>query len=188
MMVAHGALGEELSVAGRCRTGVRIVVAVATAVALVLPPAASAKFERAAASPRKAASRDQSICTAEATKALVRRFTTDYSSGRVSMINRLWAPALRFRCFSTGPPGARLGPRAYDRSTLAAYFRARVRLHERVRLTQLRAGYDPARQIVNFNGKLVRTAEDRPPPRAPQDFKGAADCVGGAPLLIVWSM
>jgi hypothetical protein len=127
-------------------------------------------------------------CTAEATKSLVRSFAADYNSGRVPVINGFWAPAPRFLWFSTGPPGARLGPRAYNRATLAAYFRARVRVHERIHLTDLRAGYDPTRKIVNFGGKLVRTADDRPPPRAPQDFKGAADCLSGHPLLIVWSM
>jgi hypothetical protein len=127
-------------------------------------------------------------CTAESTKALVRTFVADYNGGRVASVNRFWAPAPRFHWFSADPPGARLGPRAYDRSTLAAYFRARVRVHERIRLTELRAGYDPKRNIVNFNGKLVRTADDRPPPRAPQDFKGATDCLSGYPFLIVWSM
>ena len=76
--------------------------------------------------------------------------------------------------------GVRLGERAYDRATLAAYFRSRVRAHERIRLTLLRAGYDPTRNIVNFAGKLVRSAKDIRP-RGPQDFKGAADCLSGPP-------
>jgi hypothetical protein len=99
----------------------------------------------------------------------------------------MWAPSPRFQWFSTGPPGARLGERAKDRTTLATYFRTRVRARERIRLTILGAGYDPTRDIVNFGGKLVRTAKDIRP-RGPQDFKGAADCLSGRPLLIVWSM
>jgi hypothetical protein len=117
----------------------------------------------------------------------VRTFVRTYSGGRVSVIVRLWAPEPRFRWFSTGPPGARLGRRAYDRSTLAGYFRTRVRKHERLRLAYLRAGYDPRRKVVDFSGKLVRSADDLRP-RPPQDFKGAADCVSGRPSLIVWSM
>ena len=125
-------------------------------------------------------------CTAEATQTLVRKFVRDYSAGRVKTINRLWAPEPRFQWFSTGRPGARLGSSAYNRATLAAYFRARVRVHERIRLTELGAGYDPKRRIVDFAGKLVRSADDL---RArPHDFKGAADCVSGRPFLIVWSM
>jgi hypothetical protein len=126
-------------------------------------------------------------CNADTTKALVRRFVRDYSEGRVVAIDRLWAREPRFQWFSTGPPGARLGPRAYNRATLAGYFRARVRARERIRLTELRAGYDAARNIVHFSGKLVRSADDLRP-RPPHDFKGAAACESGSPVLIVWSM
>lgn len=130
---------------------------------------------------------DGSGCTADATKALIRKFVRDYAKGRVATINRLWAPEPRFQWFSTSGAGARIGPPAYDRATLAVYFRARARLHERIRVTELRAGYDPKRNIVNFSGKLVRSADDLPR-RPPQDFKGAADCDSGHPSLIVWSM
>ena len=130
----------------------------------------------------------KTTCTADTAKALVRAFVRNYSAGRVAVINRMWAPEPRFRWFSSGKPGARLGRAAYVRSTLAGYFRARVRVHERLRLTNLRAGYDPARAIVNFSGKLVRSADDIRPRRPPHDFKGAADCVSGRPTLIVWSM
>jgi hypothetical protein len=61
-------------------------------------------------------------------------------------------------------------------------------LHERLRLTALGAGYDPARDIVNFGGKLVRSADDIRPRRPLHAFKGAADCVSGRQTLIVWSM
>jgi hypothetical protein len=125
-------------------------------------------------------------CSASATKTLVREFVRGYNRGRVRLINRLWAPEPRFEWFSTGPPGARIGDRAYDRTTLAAYFRSRVRAHERLRLVKLGAGYDSKRRIVNFGGKLVRSAGDIAR-RGPQDFKGAAACVPRRPL-IVWSM
>jgi hypothetical protein len=65
---------------------------------------------------------------------------------------------------------------------------ARQGAHERLRVTRLGAGYDPQRRIVNFAGKLVRSADNIRPRRPPQDFKGAADCVSGQPTLIVWSM
>jgi hypothetical protein len=132
--------------------------------------------------------RASSACTADATRVLVHSFVRDYSAGRVAVINRMWAPEPRFQWFSTGKPGARLGPPAYVRSTLARYFRSRVRAHERLRLTELRAGYDPRRRIVNFSGKLVRSADDIRLRRPPHDFNGAADCVSGRPMLIVWSM
>jgi len=128
-----------------------------------------------------------SPCTADATRVLVHSFVRGYGAGRVAAINRMWAPEPRFQWFSTGRPGARLGAPAYVRSTLPRYFRSRVRVHERLRLTELRARYDPRRRIVNFFGKLVRSAADIRP-RPPSDFKGAADCVSGRPTLIVSSM
>jgi hypothetical protein len=127
------------------------------------------------------------LCTADATQSLISAFIRGYGRGQVSAIGRMWAPAPRFQWFSTGPPGTRRGACAKDRSTLVKYFQTRVHARERIRLTLLRLGYDPAREIVNFGGKLVRTANDMRP-RGPQDFKGAADCVSGRPLLIVWSM
>jgi hypothetical protein len=126
-------------------------------------------------------------CTADATRTLIHSFVRNYSAGRVAVINRMWAPEPRFRWFSSGKPGARLGPPAYVRSTLARYFRSRVRVHEHLRLTELRARYDPRRKIVNFFGTLVRSADDIHSP-ALHDFKGAADCLSGRPTLIVWSM
>jgi hypothetical protein len=129
----------------------------------------------------------QAGCTADATKTLVRTFVRDYGGGRIGAADRLWAPAGRFKWFSTNAPGARLGARAYNRGTLAGYFRERARVHETLRLVKLGAGYDPARGIVNFAGRLVRSADDITP-RPAQNFKGAADCVSGRPLLIVWSM
>jgi hypothetical protein len=129
-----------------------------------------------------------SPCSADTTRMLVHSFVRDYSAGRVAAINRMWAPEPRFQWFSTRKPGARLGAPAYVRSTLALYFRSRVRVHERLRVTKLGAGYDPQRRIVNFAGKLVRSADDIRPRRSQQDFKGAADCVSGRPMFIVWSM
>ena len=129
---------------------------------------------------------ETSGCTAEATKALVHTFVGDYNAGRLASIDRLWAPAGRFQWYSSSPPGARLGRRAYDRKTLIAYFRSRVRAHERIVITKLGAGYDPKRKIVNYGGKVMRRADDVTPRLL--DFKGAADCVSGRPSLIVWSM
>jgi hypothetical protein len=128
----------------------------------------------------------ETACSVDATTSLVRSFARAYSRGRVAAADQLFAPEPRFQWFSTGPPGSRLGARAYDRSTLAAYFRACARVHERIRLVTLAAGYDAARDLVHFHGKLVRRADDLR--QTPHEFKGAADCAGGRPFLIVWSM
>jgi hypothetical protein len=128
----------------------------------------------------------QRACTAKATIALVETFAADFRNGKISPIEGLWAPAPRFQWYSTRAPGARIGASAYERSTLMHYFRARARLHERLRIVQLRARLDPERGIVNFSGKLVRSADDLRP--ALLDFKGAAECLSSRPMLIVWSM
>jgi hypothetical protein len=128
-----------------------------------------------------------SPCTAGATKALVRSFVARYNAGRVGAIDGMWAPEPYFQWYSTIGPGRRLGSKAYDRTTLAAYFRARVRVHEKLVVTQLGAGYDSKRNLVNFAGKLVRSADDLAA-AGPKDFKGAAACQATGPTLIVWSM
>ena len=125
-------------------------------------------------------------CSAATTKTLVRSFAADYSDGRVAAIDRMFAPEPYFQWFSSSAPGSRLGGQAYDRATLAAYFRARARAHERIILTTLSARYDPNRNIVNFSGELLRRADDVPAARHP--FKGAAACRSDRPTLIVWSM
>jgi hypothetical protein len=126
-------------------------------------------------------------CTAAAKTHLVDAFVASFNNGKVEASDRVWAPAPRFQWYSTTRPGKRLGSSAKDRSTLAAYFRGRVRKHEKIRLTEFGAGYDPKRNIVNFGGKLIRTADDASRTPKQRDFKGAADCRSGHPSLIVWS-
>jgi hypothetical protein len=111
-------------------------------------------------------------CTAAATLALVNAFVRDYNHGRATAASTRFAPEPAFQWFSAAD---RLGPRAYDRSTLRAYFGAP---HVPVRIATIHARYDPARNIVNFAGKLAHH----------KDFKGAAACTARGPSLIVWSM
>jgi len=126
-------------------------------------------------------------CTAAATTHLVRAFVASFNRGRVEAALRAWAPAPRFQWYSTTRPGERLGSRSKDRSTLGSYFRSRARMHEKIRLTRLGAGYDPRRDLVDFGGKLIRRADDASSTPKQRDFKGAADCTSGHPSLIVWS-
>jgi hypothetical protein len=151
--------------------GLRVFMAAGVA-AIAASPVAAEPFVRTT-----------SGCTADATTALIRGFVRDYDHGRVAAMNRVWAPEPYFQWFSAG---RRSGSRAYDRASLAAYFDGRVRTHERIRLLELGAGYDPKRNIVNFAGRLVRSADDLQPVTLP--FKGAAACRRTGPSLIVWSM
>jgi hypothetical protein len=126
-------------------------------------------------------------CTGPATETIVRRFVADFDAGKAAAAEVLFAPEPYFQWYSARAPAQRLGNEAYERATLRAYFEARVRAHERLQLTLLRARYDAGRKIVNFSGKLIRSA-DRLPASAPHWFKGAATCGPYAPMLIVWSM
>jgi hypothetical protein len=164
--------------------GLRVVLALGATFAL-LALNASVAHAVGATSGREQLRREVG-CGTDTAEALVRTFVVLYNGGHVGVIDRLWATEPRFQWFSTTRPGARIGPPAYNRATLAAYFRTRVRVHERIRLTRLRVGYDPKRNIADFNGKLVRSADDLRPRL--HDFKGAVDCSSGSPSLIVWSM
>jgi hypothetical protein len=150
-----------------------VAVLVLAGAALALPPAVSSAPTR---------------CGGATTTALVRSFVANRNAGRSAASVRAWASEPAFQWYSTGSPGERLGPRAYDRATLRAYFDERALAHERLVVQAFGAGYDPKRDIVNFAGMLVRTADDRAGTPAPQSFKGAATCRTGVPKLIVWSM
>lgn len=126
-------------------------------------------------------------CTAAATTQLAHAFVANLNRGNIEAAVRVWAPAPRFQWYSTTRPGTRLGNRSKDRSTLASYFGSRARMHEKIRLTEFGAGYDPKRNIVNFGGKLIRSADDASGTPKQRDFKGAADCKSGHASLIVWS-
>jgi hypothetical protein len=165
--------------------------AVKVGTAALLAACTLAGVARSEATPYLTSSSD---CTAGATEALVHQFVGDFNTRRLARIDRLWAPAPRFQWYSTP---SRSGDASKKRATLIAYLRTRVREHERILLTQLGAGYDPRRKIVDFGGKLTRSADDIRPqlvhgPHGPRPiqhpFKGAADCVSGHPVLIVWSM
>jgi hypothetical protein len=129
-------------------------------------------------------------CSTSSVKSTVRAFASAYDRGRASIAERYFAPEPTFEWFSTGPPGSRLGAPARDRATLRAYLAARARLHEKLSITVLDAGYDSRRRDFDFGGKLIRTSDDHAAATAgrPQDFKGSAVCRGGRPVLFVWSM
>jgi hypothetical protein len=161
------------------------VVAVFAAILAVVRPGGAAVGALGTSSLATAPS--TAPCSAAATEELVNRFVRNYAAGRIVVIMRMWAPEPRFQWFSAGKPRERSGREARNRATLAAYFRARIRARERLRLTRLGAGYDAKRHIVHFGGKLIRSARDMRR-RPPQDFKGAADCVSRHPTFIVWSV
>jgi hypothetical protein len=144
-------------------------VALAVAVATVPIPTA-VDLAAAPSTPRVA-----TACDANTATSLVRTFVAAFNHGQAVAAAKTWAHEPAFQWFSANPPGKRLGSAAYDRASLTVYFRSRARVHELLKITQFKAGYDPNRNIVNFAGKLIRTSRDVTS-ALEKDFKGVAAC------------
>ena len=81
--------------------------------------------------------------------------------------------------------GARLGPAAYDRSTLMPYFRARHRAGEHLRLVRFRGGGN-ANGFSHFQFFIERRARALRP--TVYEGKGAAICAASGDTISVWSV
>jgi hypothetical protein len=125
-------------------------------------------------------------CRAAPTKDAVNAFAAALNRGDLRAVDRLFAAIGVFRWYSTTAPGERRGRAAYDRQTLVPYLRGRVRAGERLRLVGFRFSADSVRSLGHVNGTLRRSARGYPP--RTYAYKASADCSGGAPVLIVWSM
>lgn len=123
-------------------------------------------------------------CPDAAARTAVTRFAADLSAGRLAAADRRWAREPAFEWYSTPAPGERIGAGALDRSTLRAYFRARIAARERLRVSSLRTHGDRRRGLRHFEGTVSRRAADVRARR--YAFKGAVDCA--TRRLIVWSM
>jgi len=125
-------------------------------------------------------------CRPAATKTVVTRFLAAFNEGDLRTVNHLFGAIGVFRWYSTTAPGERRGRAAYDRQTLIPYLRRRVRAGERLRLVDFRFTADAPRSLGHMNGTLLRSA--RGYPVRTFAYKGSADCSGGDPVLVVWSM
>jgi hypothetical protein len=133
-----------------------------------------------------AAPAPSAACRKAETKATVDAFTAALNRGDLRTVDHLFGAIGVFQWYSTTAPGARRGVAAYDRQTLIPYLRGRVRAGERLRLLSFRFAADPARSLGHVNGTVRRSARGYAP--RTYAYKAAADCSGGAPVLIVWSM
>ena len=154
------------------------VLTVAIAAALLLGEGAQAEAIRGGS---PAVERE---CTASETRQLVRTSVSAFNRGDSAQLNRLFAPASRFKWYSTGGPGRRLGSAAHKRGTLIHYFAARHAERERLTLIGWRGGGN-ANGYFHFQFLLIREARDLRP--MPYQGKGAAIC-SSANTIAVWSM
>jgi hypothetical protein len=151
-------------------------VAVLIVLALALVPAAALS-----ASPPP----DAEDCAAGEARTVVMRFVAAFNARNIPTLDRVFAPKASFNWFSTGAPGRRLGPAAYDRSTLIAYFKARHRQGEKLRLVRFRGGGN-ANGYSHFQFFLERRVRTLPP--TVYEGKGAAICAASGDTISVWSV
>jgi hypothetical protein len=150
--------------------------ALAVVLALALAPAAV---------PAATLPPDQQACMPGEARLVVQRFVRAFNARDLPALDRVFSPASSFNWFSTGRPGPRLGPAAYDRSTLLPYFRARHRAGERLRLVRFRGGGN-ANGYSHFQFFIERRARALTP--TVYEGKGAAICAAGGDTISVWSV
>ena len=113
-------------------------------------------------------------CDAAAVASALRRFVRAFNAGDAKRLDRLFSRT-NFVWYSSASPGRRT---LQDRGSLAAYFRARHRRHDRLTLVAFRFnGYDEPRRLGHFELTAKRRADDY---RGGAPFeltgKGALDC------------
>lgn len=132
-------------------------------------------------------------CSAADTRSVAFAFARAWTRGDVAAIKRLVAPEPHFRWVSAAPPGGRNGARAYDRSTLGAFIRARHAQHERLTLKSFTFNGSDLRGTEGFGHfefEAARLSDDRPAPGkdALRAGKGAIICTLARPMIAVWSL
>ena len=128
---------------------------------------------------------DVEDCASGDAQRVVQRYVRAFNAWNVPALDRAFAPAAYFNWFSTGAPGRRLGPAAYDRSTLVPYFRARHRVGERLRLVRFSGGGN-ANGYSHFQFFIERRARALRP--TVYEGKGAAICAASGDSISVWSV
>ena len=116
-------------------------------------------------------------CDADAVRSTLRGFTRAFNAGDGKRLDRFFSRT-NFVWYSSAAPGRRTLSGSADRASLVAYFRARHRRHDRLRLLTFRFnGYDQARRLGHFELTAERRADDY---RNGASFaltgKGALDC------------
>jgi hypothetical protein len=91
-----------------------------------------------------------------------------------------------FQWYSTGPPGARFGSAATNRSTLMSYFATRHRARERLKVLQLSGGNANDNAYADFAFHILRQARGL---RATAfEGKGASICSRYGARIAVWAI
>jgi hypothetical protein len=128
---------------------------------------------------------DVADCAPGESRLVVERFVAAFNARNLPALDRVFAPADTFNWFSSGAPGVRRGAAAHDRSTLIAYFKARQRQGEKLRLVRFQ-GNGNSNGYANFQFRLERRARNLAP--TVYQGKGAAICATIGDTISVWSL
>ena len=128
---------------------------------------------------------DVQDCAPGEAQRVVQRFVRAFNSRDIPALDRGFAPTESFNWYSTGRPGVRLGPAAYDRSTLIPYFRAQQSQGERLRLVRFEGGGN-ANGYAHFRFRIERRSRELRP--TVFQGKGAAICAASGDTISVWSV
>jgi hypothetical protein len=127
---------------------------------------------------------DVEQCAPGDARVVAERFVRAFNARNIPALDRVFAPAASFNWYSTGAPGKRLGRAAYDRSTLMAYFRARHRQGERLRLVWISLAGN-SNGYGHFGFRVERRARALAP--TVYEGKGAIICATSGDTISVWS-
>ena len=166
-------IGPERRDRTRCNRGVTARVAAALALAALAFPGVSGAATPAA-------------CAEPQSRATVKAFVEAFNGGDLARLDRLFAAWPLFEWYSSNKPGRRVGDAAGTRETLVAYFAARHRIGDQLRL--VRFDYNGVTgEYGNFGVTFRRSAADyRTGAWFELAAKGAIACEGGK--LIVLSL
>jgi len=152
----------------------RVVLAIVLAVLLVPSVTAGARPPS-----------DVADCAPGEARRVVERFVGAFNARNIPALDRIFAPGDSFNWYSTDAPGVRLMAAAYNRSTLMAYFKARHRQGEKLRLIRFK-GNGNSGGFAHFEFRVERRARTLAP--TVYDGKGAAICATSGDTITVWSM
>ena len=131
----------------------------------------------------------QGSCDAAEAHAVFNEYLVAFKRGQYTDLQALFATKPDFLWYAVSPPYGRTGQRAQNRLALLSYWRARHAKQERLGVVRFNFASTQERDgalLANFNGQLIRKANDLPSER--RGFKATLRCGADATQFIVLSI
>jgi hypothetical protein len=139
-----------------------------------------------------AAPRAETRCTAAQTRTLLVSLTRAWTRGDAAAVDRLVVREPLFRWFSVAWAGGRMGPGAFERTSLRRYIASRGRMHERIVLRSFRFHGSDVRgghRYGHYELTAYRDADDWPSAiHHVRPGKGAIMCSLPRPGIAVFAL